>query len=474
MRFREQLTAHFKAFSKEGLKIKEMAKRIAAEDKTISLKASSLVEYLRTLKRELSEIVEVDNTDSWVVEDGSYIFTVTGDRKVYSVAFIDDLFTHYSRKGYNFTRIKTQLKFDLTPKAWGQIARQFNLSKDCDILSPYTLENTDREELEGVIENKIQTILTSGEMTTQKYADAVTRKHRSIIEADNLKNVWEQEIINELLEGLPKAKVIEVKKSKDSNNLPIIVAMGDFHAGGKAKGMKLIKEDWGTNVLIEKLHNAAEVINSYNSEDVTLSLLGDLVESISALNHMDSWKGIEEDGFGSSIIIKTYEMLVEHLFNRVNNLGKITLVGGNHDRLQASNNNADTGASDLIAYMLKMQYKHVGIPVEWDSVLLTVQGKGFSVITVHGDKNIGKREIAYMKLKFTENPKEFTFIASAHLHNFMCRPNDDQEIGRRVTIPSIMTGNKYSDVEVGKAAKSGLVIFKLNVLNEPSMIVENI
>lgn len=477
MRYREQLTAHFKRLSKEGIKIKEMAKKIYKEDKTIELKASTMVEYLRAIKRESTEVVEIDNNDSWVVESGSYIFTVGGDRKVYSVAFIDNLFTHYSRKGYNYTRLKAQLKFDLTPKAWGQIARQFNLSKDCDILSPYTLENTEKSELESIISNKIQTILNSGEMTNQRYADAVTRKHRRVIEADLLEQTWRQDVISELIEELPKCENIKLRKSDFKDDFyqtdELVAVCGDLHAGAEATGLK-ITEDWSIDHLVEKLERMAMSINADRAKEVDLVILADLVESVSGLNHLDSWKGLGKGMFGSNIIILTYELIVKHLINKIDNLRRICGCGGNHDRLQSSSHNGDTGATDLIFYMLEMRLADTGVEIVYDPVVISIKCKNFGFIGVHGDKGLHKRSIEYLITSFSLDRNQYQFVGSAHLHSFFCQRNDDQDIGRRFTIPSIVTGNKYSDLEVGRASKSGFVKLKSNLFNQPEMTIVNI
>ena len=475
MRYREQLTIHFKKYHAEGMKIKEMAKKIFEEDKSISLKVSSMVEYLREIKRENKDIAVIDNGDTWAVERGSYVFTVKGDTKVYSVSFIDDLFTHYSRKGYNFTRIKTQLKFDLSSKAFGQITRMFNLSKDCDILSPYTLENTDKKELEGIIESKIQTILNSGEMTSQRYNDAVTRKHRRVIEGDLLEQTWRQDVIGELIEELPECENIKLKKAdyKESSIYEMAAVCGDLHAGAEAKDMK-ITEDWSMEILIEKLENMAHSINESRAEHVDLVILADLVESVSGLNHLNTWKGLGKGLYGANIIIQTYEILVKHLINNITNLRRICGCGGNHDRLQSSNHNNDTGATDLIFYMLEMRLQETEIEIVYDPVVISIQLNNFGVIGVHGDKGLHKRSIEYLITKFSVDRNQYQFVMSAHLHSFFCQRNDDQDIGRRVTVPSIVTGNTYSDLDVGRSSKSGFIKLYSNSFKQPEMVIVNI
>ena len=237
-----------------------------------------------------------------------------------------------------------------------------------------------------------------------------------------------------------------------------------------------ITESWSVDKLIDKLHRVSEVVNSYRAAKVNLMILGDLVETISGINHPDSWKNIEEGHFGSNIIIKTKEILVNHLINRIVNLKLIAASGGNHDRLQASNKNSDTGATDLIFYMINERLKLLNSDIKclYDPVLINFSTKHLGFIGIHGDKGLHKRELSYLINKFSVNRNQYQFVFSAHLHSFFCRKDDDQEIGRRCTIPSIITGNEYSDVEVGRASRSGLIIAKTNIFNEPEMHVINI
>lgn len=477
MRYRAQLEEIYA--ENEGEKIKVIAQIIRDEHPEIDLRKSSLIEYLRKIKREGTFVTKVKNDDSWkVIADSAgvntYNWVSRGQSQSYSVDFIDNLFTYYSRKGYNYTRIRAQQKFGLTPKAWSQISQQFQLSKDCDLLSPFTLQNTPQDELEGIIDSRISTLLSSGEMTSQKYTDSVIKKHRRVIEKANLRQSFENDVISTLLEEFPSATKISLTTTTDTKISSVVGACGDLHALGKSKGMKLFTEDWNTGVLIEKLHNMADVLNSYKAEKTTVLILGDLVESISGLSHLDSWKGLEAGGWGANAIIQTYELIVEHLLNRVNNLSKIVMTGGNHDRLQASHSNGDRGVTDIIAYMLTNLYAKEGIPVQYDENMVAFEEEGFNIVGVHGDKGMHKRELAYLTLKFAPNPKKFTFVLSAHLHSFFCQRNDDQEFARRITIPSIVTANGYSDVEVGRGAQSGFAVLYTNVVGKPTMVIETL
>ena len=212
-------------------------------------------------------------------------------------------------------------------------------------------------------------------------------------------------------------------------------------------------------------------MNSYGCGRNHLNFLGDLVETISGINHPDSWKLVEDGHFGSQAIIGAYEIVVEFI-EKVNNVVSINGVGGNHDRLQASNKLADTGATDLIFFMLEKHLAGSGIEVNYDPVVLAFEREGYNIILGHGDKNLHKRTIADQMILYKLNPHKFTFVNTGHLHTFLVK--DSQCIGRATVNPSIITGNHYSDVTIGKSDKSGITFNAVNMFKEPVQTIENI
>ena len=473
MRFREQLESIYKSMQNKS--VKDIMKIVRREAPSITLTDTELQSAIYTLKGEDEEVISIDNTNDWSVDDGNYVFKRGTSMKVFSIELIDNIFKYYSRKGQDYTRIAVQQRFGLTPKTFHQIVSVFNLSKDCDIISPYTKQNNSPEDVLNIIDKTIDEVLDSGERTTQKYQQKVARKNRKNVEDMKLDQGWRQEIISDMLAEYPM--VSEIKVSRDNNNKvdEISVILADIHAGGKSEKTKLSGE-WSVDEMIIKLNRIAKVANSYKAAKVNLVILGDLVETVSGINHPDSWKGIEGGMFGSNVIIQTQEMLVKELINKVTNLNKIVATGGNHDRLQASNKMSDVGATDLIFYMIGERLKLTKSTVEliYDPVIVSFKTGAFGIIGVHGDKGLHNRELSYVTQKFAADRDQYQFVFSAHLHSFFCKRNDDQEFGRRVTIPAIITGNDYSDIQIGRASKSGVVVVKENMFNEPDMIVHNL
>jgi hypothetical protein len=472
MRFKAELEDYFLSFSENGISVREMASRIFEEENGIRLSKGTIMKYLYKIKKDQTEAIVLDDTPAWKVVGDNYIFEIKGSRKVFSVSQIDELHLFYTRRGYDFTRSAVQQRFQITPKTFAAIQRTFHLSKESDIISPYTKQNTSIEELSALTDQLMEDIVNSGEMTTRKMQKALERRYKKIIQKDNQDHVWHNEAISEVITEWPNVETTVLKKTVSEGSplyKEIDVNIADIHAGSKADKMK-ITQDWSIAILEEKLDRVAEIVNSYNCPKVHLNFLGDLVETVSGVNHPDSWKLIEDGHYGSKAIIEATNLLVRFI-SKVENIASINGVGGNHDRLQGSNKLADTGATDLIFHMLGLQLGEV-VDINYDPILLGMEREGYGNIIGHGDKGIHKRSVEFQILSFAENPKQFQFINSGHFHSFMVK--DSQYCGRSTVNPSIITGNPYSDSTLGKSDRSGFSINAVNKFGEPDQLIHNI
>lgn len=470
MRFKAQLKKLL--LVNEGkLNLRALASNIA-ESKEIPLSEGTIYNYLLKLKREEKEVISIDNTPSWEVVQDNYIFEIKGSTKVFSVALIDSIFLYYTSKGYNFTRSKVQQRFNLTPKSFHTIQNVFNLSKDSDVFSPYTKATTSKEDLDKLADSLMEEIINSGEMTSKKYDETLRRKYKQIVDKNNLSKVWENEVLSDLLDRLPSATNISLPVSKASDIEELLVGIADLHAGAKFNN-NLISADFSYDILVNKLQNVSALTNRKRAKDVHLFIAGDLVESLSAVMHPDQFKGMEQDGYGADVIFKTYEMIVDNLVNEIFNLKSIIFVAGNHDRSNPSNKLMDSMAVDILVYMLRERLKGK-VKVEYNPHIIGCDFKGFGVVGCHGHKGLHKRESSFLVENFAVDRNKFQFILNAHYHAFICKNNDDSFNHIKVTIPSIVTGNLYSDLDIGRSARPGVFFGWMNEFNEPSMLIERI
>jgi calcineurin-like phosphoesterase family protein len=249
-----------------------------------------------------------------------------------------------------------------------------------------------------------------------------------------------------------------------------VLVLSDLHLGAYVSGL-INTPDFNISSVVDALEYAARRLNAQMYEQVDVLILGDLIESFTGLNHKNSWKGLGKGMFGANVIKLTTDILGNFL-EGIFNLGKVKIVGGNHDRL-TSDNKEDTngGAADIIAWALNLK----GYDVEFNSLVISHSFDGINYVMAHGDKSISKKSAKEIAFDFG-SPTGFNFILEGHLHSrFIKRTakeiqtngEDDRRV-RRIICPSIFTGNSYSQ-DLGYTSTSGFLIIENNGRGLPNV-----
>jgi predicted phosphodiesterase len=473
MKNRAILEQYFKQYNAKS-DVKGATERIwKVHKKEFGFGKQTLYRYLLNIKRENEEVVEVNTKPLWSIKGKDYTWMDRNKKsKQYSIEFIDNLFLYYSRKGYNFSRTRLCNRFDLGIRAFNEIQRVFFLYKDSNILSPHTVATTPNAELQVIMEEQMGKVLRSGEIAEQKYTDSVVKEYRKSINKDNKQKLMIEEMFHELSIELPKINRNQLKVHKCDNKFELIVTIADLHIGAKNHEVLYKTESYSVEIAREKLARIVSIINKYKALKVHVNLLGDLVESISGLNHPDTWKGMEVGMFGFPAIVKAFELILQTL-DGIENLASVNGVAGNHDRSAKSNLESDTLATDAIFYMLKTYYSKTDVKVNYDPVILSLSIDGLGYILGHGNLGIHKNSVSDIILNFAVDPKEYQLIMLGHLHTLMVERGNDTMNGRKVTCPSIFTGNRYSDSDLGVSCKSGVVFSFKDAFGEPVMTIHS-
>ena len=249
-------------------------------------------------------------------------------------------------------------------------------------------------------------------------------------------------------------KGIKLKPSKNSNNQGDntgVVQVGDLHLGAFIKGLRLTPE-YSVKILVNRFRQIAEKVNACNFKKVHVHILGDLVESFSGLNHLDSFKGLSSNLHGAELIKFTTKVIHKHFLSLINNLKTVKIVGGNHDRF--SNNKAidnQGGVADVVAWGLHL----IGYDVEFDSLVINHIVDGVSYILLHGDKGISKRKAEKIILDYGVQAL-YNVIAEAHLHSLIVKEDSHNFV--RYHCRSLFTGNTFSE-ELGFTGSAGFTLF---------------
>jgi len=229
-----------------------------------------------------------------------------------------------------------------------------------------------------------------------------------------------------------------------------VVSIADLHIGAKISD--LIKTpDFSIDILIDYLSQVADIINKQCFSEVHLSILGDIIESFTGLNHLNVWKNLEYKAWGSNAVIISCEILSKFL-SQITNLHFVYIVSGNHDRT-TSNSKEDTegGVAQLVHYFLSQKFTSINF--EWDPMLLSKEIDGLCYIFTHGHHNFVKGNVGDICFKYGKQGM-YNILLSGHLHvrskknnNFSKEDSilEDNSDYRALKCPPLFTGNFYSE-----------------------------
>lgn len=281
-----------------------------------------------------------------------------------------------------------------------------------------------------------------------------------------LKSEEEENKIKELIDELktyvdsrPKP-VIEETKGNGKKGFAVIT---DLHIGAKVQHLVSKTPEYTIKTVIDYLAEVAKQINEEEYSEVSIGILGDLIESFTGTNHSATWKELDTFGYGSEVLIIAYEILAAFL-SSINNLKEVFIVGGNHDRVtQKNDEDPNNSVAHIISYFLN---KKIDCPVIYDNMIITAVIDDVDYILTHGHLPMIRKNPEYLILNYGKNRDNFTMLLSGHLHN---RGKKDQTNTsmviadaakyRAMCCPSIFTGNFYSESS-GFSSSPGFMLFE--------------
>jgi len=258
--------------------------------------------------------------------------------------------------------------------------------------------------------------------------------------------------------------IVKRKKVKHKGEGVIVAGVTDLHIGSKSNSKKglILTPDFDVDIVQESLLRAADRINEQKGSKVYLAITGDLVETITGLNHINSWQGIQEDFYGGNAIILAYEIIEKCLLSKINNLEEIFFVSGNHDRLTSDRKLDEKGSvAQLVSYMCSKTYKTI-----WHPMLISRIIDDVNYIFTHYHLRFVKQNLGEIFWKYGVQGK-YNLLIGGHKHTREIKKpliiNEtilkDGINYRAVTLAPIFTGNFYSESN-GWTSSAGIGIFK--------------
>ena len=444
--------------------------RIIIEEEDLDL----TVDHFRKRVGELIQPISIEEDERggerYRVHNGNYYWKgKTGHMKL-SVDEADELFYEFSKHGLDMTQMSIRNKHNLSIREWHSIKGTLWLYKDSNIFSPWTVENTPPEELQELIESKMEMKFADKQrLVESEYKKATLRTYNKVIKERNIKVVALERLIDDLYDELelptPVITRSESGRDTDHENEPesIVAVIADLHIGSRVEDLNVTTE-FNYEILRNRLKEAAEKINKRGAKSVRLAILGDLIETFTGLNHKNSWQSIDFGMYGAKVVKTAFELLVE-FFGWIENLDEVVGIGGNHDRM-TSDNKEDTKSqvAEIIFYMLQRLYADT-LKIDYNPLVIHREIDGISYLFSHGDKKVIRDGLEAM-IEYG-NSKNFNLILQGHLHTR--RMIADHPKYRWMLCPSIFTGNYYSESN-GWMTQPGFVICYNEGTNVPTIL----
>ena len=286
--------------------------------------------------------------------------------------------------------------------------------------------------------------------------------------------------LENLMENLRSSFAMREVPTSEGQRGVGVVNIADFHLGADVSD--LIKTtDFNVDVLVEHLDKVVERINAFGYTEVHVNLLGDYFESISGMNHINTFKSLGKGMYGARVIKLAITVISEFL-RKINNLKTVNVLSGNHDRFTPDNRLDNEGAAaEILAYGLSLIFGDQ-VSVDYHPYLISKEIDGICYLLTHGHHSMDKKDPAKIVKQYGSHDL-YTIWLSGHIHSrktdrfIQRRPisyegftavSMDEVNYRKVVVPSLFTGNFYSET-LGYTSCGGFIIVENNGYGKPNV-----
>ena len=376
--------------------------------------------------------------------------------RVFTEEEINDFFLKYSSKGNNMTQLQIRNHFNLSPRDWSKIKTHFGIYKLANVFWDFSFDAIPAHERERAVEERLAAVFKNpNHVVDRAYTKLVQRQAKKTIESGIKQQASFENFITELASAaaenpIPAVQRLVVPKARKDD--PLFVAISDLHINARVEGLDI--KDFNNEIVEEYMETVAIEANAQQSGEVTVLINGDIIESLTGKNHPDSFVQMEYGQTYAQGIITARDIIIRFL-SSINNLHKVLVIGGNHDRMTSSNKEDDQqGVSRILAEFLKFAFNDVEIL--WSAKVLTHETENINYITTHGDKRFSSKDANALLWKYGVKGKQ-NVLLTGHWHHRSIKVDDEEY--RHISLPSLFTGNTYSD-HAGFTTKAGFAMFR--------------
>lgn len=345
-------------------------------------------DYISLVTQDISVAVNA------AVEDNP-LYEVNGNRYVvwpfsFSIDEIDGIFADYSIYWNNLSQQQIMHKYKFKPEAWDAIKRAFRLNKYSHVVSPFTADNSTEEELDGRIDDAIETHHdTLVERLTYTHDRKFKKEAKAAFKAKGNLDYFTQRIQEAVQDYVPMydGSFVEILERHSSNIEHVVIS--DIHIG------KL-----ETNKILNRLGEVADYCVSSPADTIYITCLGDLAEAF-------TWDGMHSNqiAFGTdhdfgmywfNLLVRVSEIF-ERMIRFIVEKGwkKVIFTGitGNHDRMSIEKEKDQERVGGLVIYeMLKRWLDKVATVNYYNSHAATFEADWIHYIIHHWDGNMDRQQ----------------------------------------------------------------------------------
>ena len=438
----------------------------------ISLTYHNVRDIINGLNNEIDETLqvlqdlnnEITNNNHYEIIENDYILTHKWLNKVFkiSIKLVDEIFKDYSKHWNNLSWECILRKYKIKPEVWNLIKNKLRLYKDSDVISPYTAESLQPEQLDQVIETAIDENISN---TKEKMLNTYEKKYSK----EAKKAIWiiaNYEYQLNLLQNAIKdykPRVLNFNRIAPKNNENLTIFMSDIHIW-KQNTIEIQKRiDTITNDLLNR-----------NESNINIIWLWDYVETIVEW-WMHPWQIEGMDWiYWYDLIMLAVEMLENMFVELYKNWKNVNVIwiSWNHDRLTKDNKwDLEKTGWIIIFEMIKRWLQNLNIKIqflrdEWNAFDLD----DFHYIINHWTKNNTSINASKILWEYWDKHKH-NIIAFWDKHH--TELNDVHDNATKIIVPALAGPGEY-DKRLALSSYPWYVIVEKNSDNLPNTIIRRL
>lgn len=358
--------------------------------------------------------------------------------KLYSDYEAEIVHAAYTKKGANLTWIQVlNLGLVKAPVA-AEIKKDFKLTKDHEPYPASQLLTLGTSEIQSRVADRVYTILEHFVASdTPSINGAVRQLKKELFNAVQSRDAVD-DVVEDLKAAVKDIDFLDIVANKIQCNTcvseEITVIIGDMHLGMKGR---FFSYDAAKQALSQILAGLPAACN------INVVFLGDIIHTVTGTNHKNTWQDILFDkGYGANGIIEAYKLLLWFLA-QIRGLQRVSIVGGNHDRLTSDRNeDQDDGGAHIIAEFLNVC---LPVQVDFDPMLTKFDVGRLRMLNRHGDERADLAPAKDMYIEHAQDKDVFLVINIGHLHHLNLGGKEQGENYIKCYWPAFCPKDKYAE-----------------------------